>query len=97
MLSSAVSALLFAAAPAFAQESQDDAEIPLAERIVVTGEIIYRNRTEDTAPVLQYGQDYFQPFEPLSVGDALKRVPGVAFTSDVLEYDAVQLRGLTAG
>lgn len=97
MLSSAVAALLIAAAPAFAQERQDDAEIPMAERIVVTGEIIYRNRTEDTAPVLEYGQDYFQPFEPLSVGDALKRVPGVAFTSDVLEYDAVQLRGLTAG
>src|SRR5690606_9038482 len=40
---------------------------------------------------------YFQRFEPVSVGEMLKRVPGVTFTSDVLEYDAVQMRGLPAG
>jgi stage V sporulation protein SpoVS len=41
-----------------------------------------------------YGLDYFQRFEPLTAGDALKRVPSVAFLSDVLESDGVRLRGL---
>jgi outer membrane receptor protein involved in Fe transport len=65
-----------------------------SEEIVVLGEITYRNRSVSTAPVLEYGLDYFQRFEPLTVGDALKRVPSVAFLSDVLESDGVRLRGL---
>jgi outer membrane receptor protein involved in Fe transport len=65
-----------------------------AEEIVVTGQIVYRNRTAATAPVLEYGADYFQRFEPLTAGDALKRVPSVAFLSDVNESDGVRLRGL---
>ncbi|MBI1186331.1 MAG: outer membrane beta-barrel protein, partial [Alphaproteobacteria bacterium] len=52
------------------------------------------NRSDETAPVLEYGVDYFQRFEPLTVGDALKRVPSVSFLSDVLESDGVRLRGL---
>lgn len=68
-----------------------------AEEIVVPGQITYRNRSEETAPVLEYGLDYFQRFEPLTVGDMLKRVPSAAFVSDVLEYDGVQLRGLDPG
>lgn len=67
------------------------------EQIVVLGQIIYRDRVETTPPVLEYGLDYFQRFEPLTVGDMLKRVPSVAFLSDVLEFDAVRLRGLDAG
>jgi outer membrane receptor protein involved in Fe transport len=67
------------------------------ETVVVQGEIVYRNRTEDTAPVLSYDLEYFQRFEPLTVGDMLKRVPSVAFVSDVLEYDGAQLRGLDPG
>ena len=56
--------------------------------------IVYRDRVETPAPVLQYGLDYFERFEPLTVGDMLKRVPGVGFLSDVLEYDGVRMRGL---
>lgn len=56
-----------------------------------------RNRTADPNPVLSYDLDYFQRFEPVSVGEMLKRVPGVTFTSDVLEYDGVQMRGLPPG
>jgi outer membrane receptor protein involved in Fe transport len=74
--------------------SQDDAPVTSANDVVVINGIIYRNRTEETAPVLEYGLDFFQPFEPLSVGDALKRVPSVTFLSDVLESDGVRLRGL---
>lgn len=65
-----------------------------ADDVVVIDGIAYRNRTEETAPVLEYGLDYFQRFEPLSAGDALKRVPSVTFLSDVLESDGVRLRGL---
>jgi len=66
------------------------------EEVLVYG-IYYRNRTVDTAPVLSYDLEYFQRFEPSTVGDMLKRVPSAVFVSDVLEYDGVQLRGLDPG
>lgn len=72
-----------------AQESAAD--------IIVNGNIAFRNRTEDPNPVLSYDLEYFQRFEPVSVGEMLKRVPGVTFASDVLEYDGVQMRGLPSG
>jgi outer membrane receptor protein involved in Fe transport len=80
----------------------DDAPIATAEtpttasEVVVQAQIAYRNRSEQTAPVLEYGLDYFQRFEPLTAGDALKRVPSVTFLSDVLESDGARLRGLDA-
>src|SRR3546814_19769247 len=58
---------------------------------------MYRNRTETTAPELVYGQEFFADFEPVSVGDQLRRVPGVALTSDIGESDAPQMRGLGQG
>lgn len=70
---------------------------PASEEVVVTGRIVYRDRVDIPPPVLQYGLDYFERFEPLTVGDMLKRVPGVGFLSDVLEYDGVRMRGLDAG
>lgn len=76
-------------------ETEDDAA--RASDIIVTGQIAFRNRTADVNPVLSYDLEYFQRFEPVSVGEMLKRVPGVTFTSDVLEYDGVQFRGLPAG
>ena len=72
-------------------------EAPEAQDIIVTGNIAFRHRTEDPNPVLSYDLEYFQRFEPVSVGEMLKRVPGVTFTSDVLEYDGVQMRGLPSG
>lgn len=67
------------------------------ETVVVSGEIQFRNRTATVAPVLVYDRQFFQKFEPVSVGDQLRRVPGVAFTSDIGESDAPQLRGLGQG
>lgn len=67
------------------------------EEVIVTGRPVFRNRTEDTVPTLSYDLEYFQRFEPLTVGDALKRVPSVTFLSDVLESDGVRLRGLDPG
>ncbi|MEW6391900.1 MAG: TonB-dependent receptor [Pseudomonadota bacterium] len=80
-------------APADAPIATADAPT-IASEVVVQAKIAYRNRSESTAPVLDYGLDYFQRFEPLTVGDALKRVPSVSFLSDVLESDGVRLRGL---
>ncbi len=88
--------------PAMAQTApapatEDDDPILRAETVVVQGEISYRNRSEETVQTLEYGQDYFQRFEPLTAGDALKRVPSVTFLSDVIESDGARLRGLDPG
>ena len=88
------------AAPSLSAQAATAAAAPSPaqlDRVEVVGEIIYRDRTEATAPVLSYDLAYFQRFEPLTVGDMLKRVPSVTFVSDVLEYDGVRLRGLDSG
>lgn len=77
--------------------AEEEGEVTDLQSVVVTGEIQYRNRTETTAPELVYGQEFFAQFEPVSVGDQLRRVPGVAFTSDIGESDSPQLRGLGQG
>ena len=79
LLACAAIAPLLLASPAAA----DDAATPVSE-LIVTGEIAFRNRAPDVNPVLSYDLEYFQRFEPVSVGEMLKRVPGVTFTSDVL-------------
>lgn len=77
--------------------AKSNAPITQAEDIVVMAGIGYRDRTDSAEPVLKYGTDYFQRFEPLTAGDALKRVPSVTFLSDVIESDAPQMRGLPPG
>ena len=100
---SAPLALAIASLAATAGAAQTAAEAPApvtpveAADIIVTADIFFRNRTNDVNPVLSYDLEYFQKFEPVSVGEMLKRVPGVTFTSDVLEYDGAQLRGLPPG
>jgi outer membrane receptor protein involved in Fe transport len=103
---------LSAAAPALAQNqaitdtnvasaanvgSSDVERLRTAQEIVVQANIGYRNRSEAAEPVLVYDTDYFQRFEPLTIGDALKRVPSVTFLSDVIESDGARLRGLDPG
>jgi outer membrane receptor for ferrienterochelin and colicin len=78
-------------------DSEADDEVQTAREIVVQGAIALRNRSEDAEPILVYDEDYFQRFEPLTVGDALKRVPSVTFLSDVIESDGARLRGLDPG
>jgi len=90
----AVAAALGSLVPVFVMADEAaDASAPQDE-VVVVGQIVYRDRVDIPPPVLQYGLDYFERFEPLTVGDMLKRVPGVGFLSDVLEYDGVRMRGL---
>jgi iron complex outermembrane receptor protein len=87
-----------AQAPAAAEDiARTDGPITQAADIVVIAGIGYRDRTDTPEPVLKYGTDYFQRFEPLTAGDALKRVPSVTFLSDVIESDAPRLRGLPPG
>ncbi len=82
----------------FAQQSTDsqaDPESVLeAEEIVVIGTIPIRNRSDSVEPILEYDAEYFQRFEPLTAGDALRRVPSVTFLSDVIESDGPRFRGL---
>ncbi|MEO1246655.1 MAG: TonB-dependent receptor [Pseudomonadota bacterium] len=84
------------AANAEAQSAQAaaDEEALSAEEIVVIGSIPFRNRSERTEPVLEYDAEFFQRFEPLTAGDALRRVPSVTFLSDVIESDGPRFRGL---
>jgi outer membrane receptor for ferrienterochelin and colicins len=92
-----LSSCLFAPLVAHAQGDPPEQEDTATDRVVITGQIEYRDRTDTTAPELVYDQEFFAAFEPASVGDQLRRVPGVAFTSDVGEADAPQLRGLGQG
>lgn len=86
-----------AAAEPAATTTTEQSDVTELQAVLVTGEIQFRNRTETTAPELVYGQEFFAQFEPVSVGDQLRRVPGVAFTSDIGESDSPQLRGLGQG
>ncbi len=70
--------------------------------IKVTGQrrVLTRNRVDSIAPILSYDVEYFQRFEPNTLRDMLKRVPGIIsdslFSSDGgdLEADSVKFRGL---
>ena len=92
----AAAALQSGGAIAETPESADE-DIQSAKEIVVQGSIGFRNRSDSAEPVLVYDEEYFQRFEPLTAGDALKRVPGVTFLSDVIESDGARLRGLDPG
>jgi iron complex outermembrane recepter protein len=85
------------AAPPAAEEETRQGPISTANEIVVQGQITYRNRSDEAEPILVYDADYFLRFEPLTAGDALKRVPSVTFLSDVIESDGARLRGLEPG
>ena len=99
------SMLALAVTPAFAQTADNpdsvaerpDHDIKTSQEIVVQADIGFRNRSEAAEPVLVYDEEYFQRFEPLTAGDALKRVPSVTFLSDVIESDGARLRGLDPG
>ena len=95
LLGAAIAPLAFAGiANAQTSAAQNQEVATAVDEVIVTGQPQMRNRTDDVVPTLSYDLEYFQRFEPLTVGDALKRVPSVTFLSDVLESDGVRLRGL---
>ena len=97
LLGASVAPLAFAGAVSAQTAAAPEGPTTALEEVVVTGQPQMRNRTDDVVPTLSYDLEYFQRFEPLTAGDALKRVPSVAFLSDVLESDGVRLRGLDSG
>ncbi|WP_370237822.1 TonB-dependent receptor plug domain-containing protein [Brevundimonas sp.] len=97
LLVGAALAPVLAAGAAHAQDAEYTGPETAVEDVIVTGQPAMRNRTDDVVPTLSYDLDYFQRFEPLTVGDALRRVPSVTFLSDVLESDGARLRGLDPG
>ncbi|MDO1560160.1 TonB-dependent receptor [Brevundimonas sp. 2R-24] len=102
LIMTGAAAPLIMASHAFAadgDQAQNTAENqPTAvQEIIVTAQPVFRNRTDDVVPTLSYDLEYFQRFEPLTVGDALRRVPSVTFLSDVIESDGARLRGLDPG
>jgi outer membrane receptor protein involved in Fe transport len=72
-------------------------EVTDLKALIVTGDIGYRSHIDVPAPVLVYDQQFFSKFEPVSVGDQLRRVPGVAFVGDIGESEAPEMRGLGNG
>lgn len=64
------------------------------DEIQVLGDRLDYSPSGFPSPALIYGRNHFLSFEPLAVGDMLNRVSGVAFTGDIGENDAPQLRGL---
>jgi outer membrane receptor protein involved in Fe transport len=84
----------FAALPATVFAQAAPANQPLAEILVLAKRVNARNRVDTPAPTLSYDEEFFQRFEPISVGDMMKRVPGVVFNDDIGEYAAPMLRGI---
>ena len=60
-----------------AQDAAAEEDIRTSNEIVVIGGIGFRNRSETPEPMLVYDEQYFQRFEPLTAGDALKRMNAV--------------------
>ncbi|MFT4996895.1 MAG: outer membrane receptor for ferrienterochelin and colicins [Chitinophagales bacterium] len=89
-------AIVMAAVVTVPLSANADNEDEGIEEVIVKGAPVFRDRTNSVSPELEYDTEFFQQFEPVSVGDMLKRTPGVAFSSDVGEYDSPQLRGLGA-
>jgi len=54
----------------------------------------FHTRDKAMAPILVYDAAFLQRFEPLSVGDILKRLPGIAGSADAGEFERPQLRGI---
>ena len=71
------------------EELGADPDTRTLETVVVSGEIQFRNRTATVAPVLVFDRQVFQKFEPVSVGDQLRRVPGVVRVTPLVEGQAL--------
>jgi outer membrane receptor protein involved in Fe transport len=64
------------------EESGDDT-LDEGENIikVIGRRVVRRNRTESIEPTLTYDTEFFQRFEPSTLQDMLKRVPGIIFNT----------------
>ncbi|MCB1051147.1 MAG: TonB-dependent receptor [Acidobacteria bacterium] len=68
----------------------------IQERIQVFQPEEFPFRNADPAPILVFGTDFIQRFNPQTIGDLLRRLPGVSGDADAGEFNRAQLRGLGA-
>lgn len=73
------------------------AEAISLKQIVVSSGITYRKHIDVPAPKLVYSKKFFDKFEPVTVGDQLRRVPDVSFVGDIGESAEPEMRGLGHG
>src|SRR5690625_2936383 len=78
--------------------AQTEQEEPISlKQIVVSSGITYRKHIDVPAPKLVFSKKFFNKFEPVTVGDQLRRVPDVSFVGDIGESSQPQMRGLGHG
>ncbi len=75
------------------EESPKKPQLKMAITVIYSPED-FRYRSNEISPTLVYKKEFFQRFEPLSVGDILKRIPGISGSSDAGEFEKPQLRGI---
>ncbi|KIM11910.1 MAG: hypothetical protein KU37_03390 [Sulfuricurvum sp. PC08-66] len=80
-----------------AEDNTTAANVEVLSNVEVVDKSLFRNRTNSVKPVLTYDSGFFDKYEPRTVGEMLKFLPGVAFQGDVGEYDYVKLRGMASG
>ncbi|MGQ0622499.1 MAG: TonB-dependent receptor plug domain-containing protein [Panacagrimonas sp.] len=69
-------------------------DVVVLEPVVVTGRPPRADKAEEVAPRLVYEADELARFGGLTVGELIRRLPGVAFTSEAGQFEAPQLRGI---
>jgi len=69
-------------------------DVEVLSEVKVVDSSTSRERMNSIKPVLAYDSRFFDKYEPRTVGEMLKVLPGVAFQGDIGEYDFVKLRGL---
>jgi len=94
LLAAHITIILGLAAAPGAAVAQGSGTEELSEIEVLAKRVNARNRVDTPSPTLSYDEEFFQRFEPVSVGDMMKRVPGVVFSDDIGEYAAPSLRGI---
>lgn len=64
---------------AYLEEEPTEEEADDSENVIhIFGRLkVSRDRTNDINPVLSYGQDFFESFEPDTLADIMRRIPGV--------------------
>ena len=78
-----------------AWQPESDSDPVIEERMRVTYQREdFQDRSDAMAPTLVYDKTFFERFEPSSVGDILKRIPGITGSADAGEFEVPQLRGL---
>jgi len=66
----------------------------IQESMEIFSERDYRHRSNQIAPILVYDAEFFDRFCPRTVGDMLRRLPGMTGDGDAGEFSEIQMRGI---